>query len=131
MIRPARLASFLVVLLLAASPALADDQLMRHSGTIVGLDRDGSRIAIAEVGPWSVRHGSSEVIILTIGMTEATPITLVQRAPDAPSGFRNDFVEERLEPWDLVFFDFVTVECLHRGGRLIALGVTVLGPDLP
>ncbi len=121
----------MTVTLLALLPFEAAAQTFKHSGRIVGIDRDGGRIALEEIGPRLVEGGATVSRILTISMSDATPITRVRRASVAPSGYIGDFVEQALEPWDVFFFDFVTVECLHDKGRLIALKVTLVEPEMP
>lgn len=114
---------------LLALPAFADAQQMKHSGSIVGIDRDRGTITLEEVGPWRVVRGATVVTTRTIVVTAATEFALVGRVDDGPSGFPGDFIEERLDPWDLRYDDFVTVDCLHRGSGLIALKITVAAPD--
>jgi len=119
----------IALVLLLALPALADAQQMKHSGLIVGIDRDRGTITLAEVGPWQVVQGATVLTTRTIVVTAATEFALVGRVDDPPSGFPGDFIEERLDPWDLRYEDFVTIDCLHRGARLIALKITVTAPD--
>ena len=117
--------------LFAAVPPAAAEQFMKHSGTIVGIDRTTHKITVAEVGPWRVERGKTVTTPLVIEVGTTTELTMVHRAPDTATGFPGDFVEEPLEAWDLFFFDYVTVDCLHKDGRMIALKITVLGPDTP
>jgi hypothetical protein len=131
MTQPRYVVCIAALALLLVAPYDANAQVFKHSGTIVGLDRDGGRIVVAEVGPWRVREGATAMTMLTISLDDATPLALVERADETPSGFKGDFVEKPLEPWDLFYFDYVTVECVHRGGRMIALKVTVLTPEVP
>jgi hypothetical protein len=51
--------------------------------------------------------------------------TLAAGDENARTGFPGDFAERALDPWELVDRDFVRVECMHEGGRLIAPKITV------
>jgi hypothetical protein len=53
------------------------------------------------------------------------PSVVTRRSAQAPSGFVGDFVEAPLAPWGLAPGDFVTVECRHEVGRLVAHTVVV------
>lgn len=98
----------------------------RHSGCVVAVGPHS--IVVAEVGPWRVRAGETVLTERRIEIARATEFVLAQRVADAPSGFPGDFVEEPLVDWRLVRGDHVTVECVHRGARMIAVKVTVLNP---
>ena len=81
---------------LAALPGLASaQQVMKHSGSIVAMDRAAGTLTLAEVGPWRTEAGTTVVTLLTITMTPDTELTLVYRASDAPSGFSGDWIEEK------------------------------------
>lgn len=47
----------------------------------------------------------------------------------SPSGYAGDFVETMVGPEGVYLGDFVTVECVHEGQRLVALKITVT--DMP
>ena len=118
-----------VALGVIVGPAAEAGEVQRHSGTVVA--REGGLIQLAEIGPWQVRQGETVITHYTIEVTPATALTLVRRDEEPLSGFPGDWVEEGLEPWDLLEGDFVTVDCLHEGGRLIALKITVVAPEEP
>ena len=119
-----------VLAVLFFTAAAADAGVLRHSGRIVGIDRQGGRLLLAEVGPWTVEHGTTVIARLVVNVTDSTKFTLVRRVTKSSSGFRGDFVEDALDRRDLGYFDFVTIDCLHRNGHLIALKVAVLAPDM-
>jgi hypothetical protein len=115
---------------LLGTVAAADAAPVKHSGQITGVDRQGGRIFVAEVGPWRTERGHTVIRVLVVNVTASTKFALVRRATSTVSGVRGRFVEEALEPWDIVSFDPVTIECRHAHGRLIALKITVLAPDM-
>lgn len=117
--------------LAVALPAWAGAPILKHSGTVVAVDQRAGTIVLAEVGPWRVRQGRTEVTHRTIVVRPETTVTLVMRADDAPSGFPGDFVAVALDPWDLEVGDFATVECQHEGRRLIGLRITLTVPEAP
>jgi hypothetical protein len=112
-----------------ASPAVAPAQGVRHSGVIADVDERGGTFVLAEVGPWNVRDGRTVITRRVITLTPTTEFAIAFRDEEAPSGYRNDFVETPLERWAVYVGDFVTVECVQRGGRLTASKVIVT--DLP
>jgi len=114
----------LVVLLGLAAPA-SGGELVKHSGSIVAIADDASTFVLAEVGPWQVREGATVLTYVTIALAPDTEYALVARADEPPSGFGGDFVETRLGPEDVYLHDYVTVDCLHEGGRMVALKITV------
>lgn len=116
--------ALVVVITGLAGPAAADER-MKHSGTIVAIAGDGSRVVLAEVGPWRVRKGSTVLTYRTITVTPDTRFTIVGRAVDAATGFVGDFVEMPIDREGLYVDDYVTVDCEHRGKRLLALKITV------
>ncbi len=121
------IARALSVMLMLVTPSLVTaDSMMKHSGTVVDLDRAVGKIVLAEVGPWRLERGETVLTRRTIDVTKDTSFALVRRVEAAPSGFRNDFVEEKLDGATMATGDYVTVDCLHRAGRLIALKVTVV-----
>ena len=116
-------------LLALAAPAVALAQGVRHSGVIADVDERAGTFVLAEVGPWSVRNGRTVVTRRVVALTPTTEFAIAFRDEEAPSGFRNDFVETPLERWAVYVGDFVTVECVRQGGRLTASKVVVT--DLP
>lgn len=120
------------VALLLVTPAVlgaGETKTFRHSGTIVGLDPDTRTIVLEEIGPWRTRNGVTVVNRLRIHVTSSTEFAEVRRAPEPPSGFPGDFVEQPLEPWKLATGDFVSVECRHEGKRLTASKITMVTPE--
>ena len=114
----------LVALLLAAGWSLpAGAQTVRHSGTILAVDRGAGTMVLGEIGPWRVVRGATQVTRLTISVTPSTVFSQVGR--DATRPFPGDFVEAATGAGDLKVGDVVTVECQHKGKRLTALKVTV------
>lgn len=124
MIRLGVLAGALALALMAAGPAGAE--IVKHSGTLADVDRDGGTIVLVEMGPW--RHDPELTLITmrTIHAPSGTEFVLAYRTLDAPSGYPGDFAEERLEPWQVYLGDFVTVDCEHRDGRLVARRIAVV-----
>jgi hypothetical protein len=113
------------LVLLLARPGSAGD-MVRHSGTIVEVVDLTQSIVLGEIGPW---HGKTQVTSLRIVIAPEAPIVITRRSAQAPSGFVGDFVEAPLAPWGLAPGDFVTVECSHKGGRLVARKVIVADAD--
>ena len=112
------------LLLLLGLVGSAAGASVRHSGTIVEIDAGSGALVIEEVGPWRVRNGTTEVIHRAIILTPSTHITGYVRV-NAPGRFEGDFIEVPFEITDLSRGDFVTVECQHERGRLIALSVAM------
>lgn len=112
-------------LVLALLEWAAAQTVIRHSGTVAGIDRSAGTIVLAEIGPWRVKGGVTEVTRRTIDITPRTQFVKVKRSLEATSGFPGEFVESRLEPWNVAKGDFVTVECQHRGERHIGEKVAV------
>ena len=118
----------LVLMLGVASPTIAGD-VVKHSGTIVAFDEKTDTIVLAEVGPWQVRDGATVVTKRRITLTPDTELAIVFRAEEPASGFAGEYVEAPLERAGVYVEDYVTVECRHEGGRMIALKIIVV--DLP
>jgi hypothetical protein len=118
------------VLLIAglAASAMAGERL-KHSGTIVSIDEAAATFVLAEVGTWE--QGGTLVSYRTISVTPATAFAIVARADAPPSGFAGDFVELAIDRGGLYPDDFVTVDCVHEGSRLVALKVTVTELPVP
>lgn len=121
----------LVVLSLWGVGALSADgaEVQKHSGTVVASDRDTLRLA--EIGRWQLKGGETVITYRTITVTPSTKFAFVRRGDEATTGFPGDWVEEPAEAWDLLEGDFVTVDCLHEGRRLIALKITVVEMEEP
>jgi len=102
----------------------AGAEVQKHSGTVVAKEPGVMRLA--EIGPWQVKEGETVITYRTITVTPSTKFALAWRDEGAASGFPGDWVEEAVEPWDLLEGDFVTVECLHERGGLFALKITVV-----
>jgi len=94
--------------------------IVRHSGTVVAIDREGGTIFLSEVGPWHPSRGLS-VVKFAVLITPETRFTLLERSAEAP--VPGDFLERPGAFADLKLGDFVTVECLHEGKRLVALRI--------
>ena len=118
----------MLLMLGVASPAVAGE-VVKPSGTIVDFDQKTDTIVLAEVGPWQVRDGSTVITKRRVVPKLDTEFAIVFRAEEPASGFSGDFVEVSLEAAGVYVDDYVTMECLHAGGRMIALKIIVL--DLP
>jgi predicted S18 family serine protease len=122
-----RMVSILVLLVLLtalATPAVNAAPVVRHSGTVAAIDLDNGVLIVEEVGPWRVEGGATVVTRRAISLTPATKYNLFMRVA-APGAFAGDFVEVMFDVNDVAPGDFVTVECAHADGRLVALTVTV------
>jgi hypothetical protein len=120
-----------VMLLVAVAflqPAWAE-QVFKHSGMILAIDEKGGKMILAEVGPWRVEQGATKITRLNIVLTPSTSFALVRRSAEA--AFPGDYVETGIAAENLKIGDFVTVDCLHKGGRLIAQKITVPQLDMP
>jgi hypothetical protein len=118
-----------ITVVLALAGIAGAQEVTKHSGVIVDADERAGILVLAEVGPWQVRDGATVITYRRITLTPRTEFTIVFRAEETASGFRNDFVETPLEPWAVYLDDHVTIECRHEGARLVALKMTVT--DLP
>jgi hypothetical protein len=123
-----RLASSLLLALAlgasAAMPAADAARTSTHSGSVAAIDPQGGVLIMEEVGPWRVEQGRTVVTRRTIGLTPATRFNTFIRV-DVPGRFAGDFIEVALDAEDITPGDFVTAECLHEGGRLVAVRVTL------
>lgn len=122
--------AFLVVAVVVA-PVFAEGPTWKHSGTVLAVNPDTGTIVLGEVGPWARRNGETVVTERKILVTAETHYVMARRVDGAPSGFRRDFVEQPIEGTDLESGDYVTVECEHRGSRMIASKVTVVSFETP
>jgi hypothetical protein len=115
----------LFVLFSAIATAPADAaRTVRHSGTVAAIDPDRGVLVLDEVGPWRVERGETVVTRRTISLTPSTKYDLFMRV-DAPGAFAGDFIEVILDVDHVAPGDFVTVEGVREGGRLVARTVTV------
>jgi len=120
-----RIAVVLVAIVIGLTAPATAVERMKHSGTIVSIAKDGSKLVLAEVGPWQTRNGATLFTYRTITITPDTRLAIVGRAEGIAGGFLGDFVELGIDREGLYVDDYVTVDCLHVGKRLIALKVTV------
>jgi hypothetical protein len=104
---------------------------MKHSGTVVAIDEKAGTIVLAEVGPWKVRHGKTVITRRTITVTPETEVAIVGRDYPTLDGWAGQFVEGALELDEIYLNDYVTVDCLHKDTRQIALKITVTEVDEP
>jgi hypothetical protein len=118
-----------VAVALVAAAVLAGtadaQERMKHSGTIVAIDERAGTIQLAEIGPWQVRDGETVITYRTIVVTPATTFAILGRDNGAADGWPGELVETPLPPDGLYVDDYVTVDCLHEGGKQIALKITV------
>jgi hypothetical protein len=121
----------LITAVLTAATLLATSAfgagLVNHSGSVVSVAPE--RLVLHEVGPWRLKNGETEVIRVTVELTKDTAYVVARRADEAPSGFARDFVERDIDAADVRAGDFVTVECEHRGARMIARRIVVFEPE--
>ncbi len=121
------LISALALGLALASAAWADG--VRHSGSLAAVNAAAGTIVLDEVGPWRVEKGATVVTKRTIVVPADATLIVVRRAPQAPSGYANDWVEERGSLADLKPGVFVTAETERKNGRLTAVRVVIAAPD--
>jgi len=97
----------------------------------VAIDEKAGAIVLAEIGPWKVREGKTVITYRTITVMPETEFGVVGRDYATPDGFPGELIEGALETGEIFVNDFVTVDCLHEGKRLIALKVTVTEVGTP
>lgn len=112
------------LLIAVALPVAVAADTQRHSGTVVSIDPPRGVMVLDEVGPWRIKEGQTVLTRRTITLTPTTTFAVYIRA-DVPGGFARDFLKVALDPEDVVPGDFVTVDCLHEGDRLVARSVSV------
>jgi len=100
-------------------------QQMKHSGSIFFIADDATTFVLAEVGPWKVRHGGTVMTYRTITVTPETEFAIVARRDAGANAWAGEFVEMPIGADGLYLNDFVTIDCVHEGSRLIALKITV------
>jgi hypothetical protein len=121
------IATIMAVVVTAWLPtAVGAAELPRHSGLVVAIDDETGTFVLAEIGPWRVRDGETVVTRQTIVVTDETKFLLARRVDRPPSGYARDYVVQDLDLWGLDIGDFVTVECRHERGRLLATKVFVV-----
>lgn len=128
-----RMAGLLAVALgTLALPGRAGASEVKHSGTILAINKAAGTIVLGEMGPWRGTEGVTEITRRTILVTSATAFARVERAPGPPAtrGI-GEFVEAPLGPWEVKEGDFVTVQVQREGERLTAAKVTVVAPSGP
>jgi hypothetical protein len=129
MVRPLHVvAALLIVAVLVPGSAVA--QVIKHSGSLLDVDAERGTIVLAEVGPWRLDTETAVITVRTIVVTPDTDFALVRRV-DAPTGLPGDFVVDDVEAWAIYPGDFVTIDCVHRGSRLIALRIVVVEGGAP
>lgn len=120
--------SFALALVLGAAPAVlaadATGPTTTHSGTLVAIDPAGGVLAFEEVGPWRVEQGRTVVTRRSVVFTPATKFNTFIRV-NVPGAFGGDFLEVALDADSVTPGDFVTVELIREGGRLVAQRVTI------
>ena len=119
--------TLVLLLVVVGAPLGAGAEAIKHSGTIIAINKDAGTIVLNEVGPWRVEQGVTKITRRTISVIPSTKFVEVKRSMETP--FPGDFVEGALVAGDLKVGDFVTVECLHEGKRLTAVKVTVTPPS--
>ena len=117
--------ALVLVILLGLTPPASAGEMVMHSGSIFSIAGDVRTFVLAEVGPWQVRNGETVVTYRTITLTPQTEYAVVARADAPTSGFPGDFVEAPVGPENVYLNDYVTVECINEGKRLIARKITV------
>jgi hypothetical protein len=117
-------AAFVLALLEIAAGA----EMVKHSGTLLAVDRTAGTVTLGELGPWRVERGVTQVDRLTVVVTSGTEFARVRRGEGDAAYFR-DWVEEPLAAWSVRAGDFVTIDCRHEGRRMVAVKVTVVTPD--
>lgn len=114
-----------VVVALGVSAPVAGAEIVKHSGTVLAIDRQAGMLVLGEVGPWRVERGETRITRRTISVISSTEFALVKRAAEPAGDFPGAFTETPLGAWGLREGDFVTVDCLHEGKRMTALKVLV------
>jgi hypothetical protein len=114
-----------LVILLGLTQSANAGEMVMHSGSIFSIGGDVTTFVLAEVGPWQIRDGETVVTYRTITLTPQTEYAVVARADAPTSGFPGDFVETPVGPENVYLNDYVTVECILEGKRLIARKITV------
>jgi hypothetical protein len=96
------------------------------------VDQSAGTVVLAEIGPWHIKGGETEITRRTIAVTSATEFARVKRMADAgPSGWRGDFAEAPLPAWQVKPGDFVTVMTRDEDRPPTAVKITVIEPEGP
>ena len=99
----------------------------KHSGTVEAVNQSAGTVVLAEIGPWHIKGGETEITRRTIAVTAATEFARVKRMADAgPSGWRGDFAEAPLPARQVKPGDFVTVMTRDEYRRPTAAKVIVI-----
>jgi hypothetical protein len=125
MMKARGLRAAIVVILVGLAASAGAAETMKHSGSIFAIGDDATTFVLAEVGPWEVRGGATVITYRTITVTPETRFAIVGRDADTASGFPGEFLEMPLGPDGIYLNDYVTIDCLHDGTRMIALKITV------
>ena len=119
------LCGVIVVMLMGLTVSANAAERMKHSGSIFSIADDATTFVLAEVGPWQHRHGATVITYRTITVTPETQFAIVARRDTGANAYAGEFVEMPIGPDGLYLNDFVTIDCVHEGKRLIALKITV------
>lgn len=120
----------LLLVMLVLTSASPGAEISRHSGIVLAVDRVAGTVILGELREWRTQQGV-EIIRRPIVVEVATAFVRARRQPEAPSGYRGDWTEEALAAWGLQEGDFVTVECVHEGSRLVATRITLVDVGRP
>ncbi len=117
--------------LLAVTSACAETVTARHSGVVVAVDKAAGTIVLGDMGP-KPKSGGSKLTHYTTTLTPSTAFVRVRRgAGTAPSGWVGDYVETKLQAWDIKPGDWVTVGVEAGKQRMTAVTVTVVDTTEP
>jgi hypothetical protein len=100
-------------------------EMMKHSGSIFSVGDNATTFVLAEVVVWPARSGTTAITYRMITVTPETQFVIVGRDRETGSGFPGDFVETPLEADGFYVDDYVTIDCVHKGDRMIAVKITV------
>jgi hypothetical protein len=109
-------------------PAMAGDDTMRFSGTVVAIDAPGATVTIEELGAAPTPTSTPAPRTHTIQLAPATAIRLLQRQPGADSGWSGGFAATPMAASDLRPGDFATVLLDRRDARTVASSIDVIRP---
>jgi hypothetical protein len=113
---------------LAAPEAAAEG---RYSGTVVAVDAGAGKIVVEGMGPWTVKHGQTQLERWTFRITPSTQVVRVRRAEGvAPSGWTRDWVEAPLAAPEVKPGDWVTTVTGDDDDRT-AVRILVIEPSDP
>jgi hypothetical protein len=120
-----RLCWVIVIIVMGLTVSANAGERMKHSGAIFSIGDDATTFVLAEVGPWHFRHGVIAITYRTITITPETEFAIAARRDAAANTYAGEFVEMPIGPDGVYLNDFVTIDCVHEGKRLIALKITV------